>query len=230
MIGRARTNGRNRMTGLPGVLLTDVVTVEPYRDVDSWDTATAVRCLVDETPSDLLTNTGTISDVTVRLFCPPDTDIPKGSKVTLADGRLGSVQAVAGRGLTSLFPVPKHIEAHVRLGVYAPTPIGAVTVTIVRRQVTGRDPYGNDVYGETRFDVAGVAVGQITSQDSQQPGNSRVTRQRTVVFPPGTSVSPQDRLIIFGQRWGIDGEPSVVVEPVLGLTAGIVVRAVRTTG
>jgi hypothetical protein len=229
MIGRARTNGRSR-GGVPAVLLTDTVTVEPYRQVDTWGAGFTLRCLVDETPSSVLTGTGTISDVTVRLFCPLGTDIPKGSKVTLADGRLGSVQAVADRAPTTPLPVPRHIEAHIRLGVYAPTPIGAVTVTIVRRAVTGRDAYGNDVYGEVPVQVAGVAVGQITSSSSGEPGNARVTRSRLVVFPVGTVVKAADRLIISGSRWGIDGEPTTVQEPLLGLTAGVVVHATRTTG
>jgi hypothetical protein len=233
MIGRARTNGRGRHTAgrVPLVLLTDTVQVQPYRDVDTWDPAYPLRCLLDEAPSSGRQGRDTVTDTTIRLFCLLGSDVPTGSKVTLADGRSGSIQAVAERGPTTVFPVPAHLEAQIRVGGNAPTPIGGVTVTVLRRVVTGRDAYGNDVYGETPVKVRGVTLGQLDqSATSTATGDSRVTRSRTVVFPPGTKVKAIDRLLIGGARWSIDGEPTVITEPVLGVTAGVVVRAVHTTG
>jgi hypothetical protein len=230
---RSRSNtdpARRRRGRLPAVLLTDVITVEAYRGVDTWDPPRDLRCLVDEAPVALVTDAGTVIGRTIRVFAPLDADVPEGSRVTLADGRYGSAQAVAPRGATSRFPIPAHLEIVLQLGEAAPTPIGGQQVTIVHRAVTGQDVYGNDVYGETLEDVRGVAVGQIESVDSSAPGNARVRRTRTVVFPPGTQIGAQDRLIIDGQRWSIEGEPTQVEQPVLGLTAGVVVRASRTTG
>jgi hypothetical protein len=232
--GRARSNEPRRRPGrgggIPAVLLTDHIIVEPYRGIDTWDRPYRLRCLVDEAPQTLLTETGTVIGRTIRVFAALGSDIPEGSKVTLADGRYGVAQAVAARGATAAFPVPAHVEIVLQLGGAAPTPIGARTVTIIRRRVSGQDAYGNDVYGEDREDVAGVAVGQIDSTDMPGPSHQRVRLSRLVVFPPGTYVSAEDRLDIDGHRWGIDGAPTRVEQPVLGLTAGVVVRAVRTTG
>jgi hypothetical protein len=232
MIGRSRTNGRGRATAgrVPMVLLTDTVTVQPYRDVDTWDPPYPLQCLLDEAPTTASSGNDTVSGTSVRLFCLLGSDLPPGSKVTLADGRLGSVEAVANRAPTAVFPVPSHLEAQIRIGVDAPTPIGGITVTVLRRRVVNRDAYGNDVYAETPVRVRGVAVGEVSSTSSTADGDARVSRSRTVVFPPGTVVKATDRLILSGTRWAIDGEPAVVSEPVMGVTAGVVVRAVRTTG
>lgn len=232
-LNRARNNQSLRRAGrggMPSVLLTDVVTVEAYRDVNTWGLPYQLKCLVDEAPQTMLTENGTVFGRAVTIYAPLGSDVPEGSRITLADGRLGAAAAVAERGPTTVFPVPSHLEIRVSFGKAAPTPIGARTVIIVRRAVVNQDVYGNDIYSEKLIEVQGVAVGQIDSTDATQPGNQRVRRTRLVVFPPGTTITAEDRLIIDDQRWGIDGEPTLVEQPVLGLTAGVVVRAVRTTG
>jgi hypothetical protein len=233
-LNRARTGTparRGARGSIPAVLLTDTVTVQPYRDVDTWGLPYPLRCLIDESPGAAPTDSGTVAQRTIRIFAQLGSDVPEGSKLTLPDGRNGSAQACAQRAPTAAFPVPSHLEIVMTLGTSAPTPIGGRTVTIIRRDLSAKpDEYGNDVYRERRENVRGVAVGQIESSDSTDPDNTRVTRSRVVVFPPKTVLQHTDRLYIDGKRWAIDGEPTVVEQPVLGLTAGVVVRAVQTTG
>lgn len=237
-LNRARTveggrfgarGGRGR---LPAVLLTDVVLVEPYQSTATWGPQTPLRCLVDEVPSTALTGQGTIIGKSLRIFAPLGSDVPEGSKITLADGRTGFAAAVAQRAPTAAFPVPSHLEIVMRVGSIAPSPIGARTVIIWRRVLlTERDEYGNDRYGETSVQVPGAVVGQVESDsNTSDPGNERITRRRTVVLPAGTDIGALDRLEIDGERWGIDGAPQQVTEPTLGVTAGIVVRLVRVSG
>lgn len=233
-LNRARTNGRSTANRgrLPAVLLTDGILVEPYRSWNTWDAAFRLTCLLDEVPSSQVSGSGTIIGKTLRAFAPLGSDVPEGSKITLDDGRTGYAAACAERGPTAAFPVPSHLEIAIRLGAIAPSPVGAEMVTIAHRVLLAeRDRYGNDQYGETLIEVEGCAVGQINSDGrTDDPNNDRITRNRTVVFPPGTQLAATDRLIIRGERWGIDGEPALVEEPTLGLTAGVVVRAVRVTG
>jgi hypothetical protein len=235
VLNRARINPSPTRRALPGggipaVLLTDTIMVEPYRDVDTWDEAYELRCLVDAAPQNLLTDENALKNRTVRVFAPLGSDIPEGSKVTLPDATVGVAQAVTPRGATAVFPVPRHLDITVNTGVAATTEIGAASVVIVHRDVIGQDRYGNDMWVETSETVRGVAVGEISSSDPNDPDNWRVQRHRTVVFPPGTRITSNDRLIIDGVRWSIDGEPTVVERDLLGVRAGVIVRAVRTTG
>ncbi len=216
---------------LPRVLLTDTITVRPYLGPSQWGYPVSVACLIDEAPTSQLTGSGTITGTSLRIFAPLGSPIPQGSKITLPDGREAVADAVAERGPTAAFPVPSHLEIAVRTGRVAPTAVGAVTITIIRRAVTGRDRYGNDVREDTPVLVDGVVLGQAeTSGSTEDPRNDRVTWRRTVVLPKGTDIDKADKLLIEGQRWGIEGAPAQVTEPTLGVTAGIVLTAVRVSG
>jgi hypothetical protein len=109
-----------------------------------------------------------------------------------------------------------------------PFPYG-VTVTVVRRTVSGRDEYGNDTYSSATEDISPCVI---------QPGSSSEVVQFTdqlstdivVYFPYGTDVEYVDALIYNGIQYEVQGQPQSWLSPFSGNTAPVEVRASKVTG
>jgi hypothetical protein len=109
-----------------------------------------------------------------------------------------------------------------------PNFLNPVTVTIVRRTVTGQDGFGNDIYGQTTEDVLG----------SVQPGTSRERLDFTdqlvsgvVVFVPyGTDVEYIDAIIVNGVQYEVNASPDVWRSPFSGSTAPVRIEGTLVVG
>lgn len=84
---------------------------------------------------------------------------------------------------------------------------GLASVTLVRRQVTGRDAYGQDVYTPSETTVTGCAV--LPASSGEQLGSAdRIVTRYELYAPAGTDVDAVDAVVLAdGTRWEIDGEP-----------------------
>ncbi|MFM9602680.1 hypothetical protein [Streptomyces turgidiscabies] len=98
---------------VPGFLLRHTVTVEPYlgssSKSDSYGTAEAVRCLLDETTKQVTSPGGQIVTSGSNYITRSTHRPPLNSRVTLPDGRVTTVITVAkvdGNGL----PVPANTQ------------------------------------------------------------------------------------------------------------------------
>lgn len=96
---------------------------------------------------------------------------------------------------------------------FAPAVLHGQTVTFVHRQVTGRDNYGNDVYGNTSVDVSGCIVAPgSTSEDFQ--GTLQIDSDVTVYTPQGVTVDlPVDQMTISGVTYNVVGSPNNWTSP-----------------
>lgn len=100
------------MAVVPTFLLRHTATVEAYAGAgphgDLYDPPATVRCFADETRRRVLNTTGAEVVSQLTLYCPPDTDVPTGSRVTV-NGRASYVISVARRDGGGL-PTPDHLE------------------------------------------------------------------------------------------------------------------------
>lgn len=105
------------------------------------------------------------------------------------------------------------------------------TVTLVHRQVTGRDSYGNDIYGTTEKTVEGCAVSPGNSSEDWQ-GTEQITADITVHMPPGTVVDmPLDQVIVDGTEYNVVGDPRSWSSPFTGTQSFLEVQGrLITTG
>lgn len=106
----------------------------------------------------------------------------------------------------------------------------SVTVTLLRRTVSGQDEYGNDTYDSTPVDIPFCVVAPGGSSENTQ-WTDQVSTAITVFFPYGTAVSPYDGIMYRGVKYEIEGMPQEwEPSPFSGNTAPIQVRASVVTG
>lgn len=214
---------------LPAFLLTHTVTVSPYASWSVYGAPFALRCAIGERLANASTQTGIERVAQLTLVAMPDAVVPAGSRITLADGREGYASAVArhsGGGL----PTPDHVEIAVTVAdAYGPAH-GETIILLRRTLLSGRDRYGNDRYATTQVPIAGAAVRALTSQEDTKEARDRVVDSIEVILPPGTVVTPVDRLQVRGLTYEIDGTPDPQVSPSTGVAPGIRVIARRVTG
>jgi hypothetical protein len=99
-----------------------------------------------------------------------------------------------------------------------------VTVTLVRRSVSGQDEFGNDVYTETTEDVQPCSIQQGSSRENLSFTDQVITG--VIVFIPyGTDLTYLDAIIYNGVKFEVAGDPDVWVSPWSGNTAPIRVYA-----
>lgn len=103
------------------------------------------------------------------------------------------------------------------------------TATIVSRGVTGQDADGNDIYGETQTSTSGVFAPEGSTELIQ--GQATVIANPTFYLTQGAPIpSAQDRLVIRGDSFEIDGQPQSFHNPFTGAEPGPVLRLERVTG
>ena len=108
------------------------------------------------------------------------------------------------------------------------------TAVLRTRVPAGRDGYGNDVSAWTDSEVPGCVVwpgfAVMGSDPSKEAGGNRQTSVTgmTVFLPAGVVVSHVDRMVVRGQEWEVDADPSTWTSPWTGATPGqqIVLRRV----
>lgn len=98
------------------------------------------------------------------------------------------------------------------------------TVTLIHRVVTGKDEYGNDVYGYTEEQVGPCSIQQSASREAIN-FTDQVTTGILVFLPWGTQIGYLDAMIVDGTKYEVSGDPDLWISPFSGHTA-----PVRVTG
>lgn len=101
-------------------------------------------------------------------------------------------------------------------------------VTLVRRVKSGRDPFGNDVWSETRTDVRGVYSPGGSTEIVQ--GQDLVISQPTVALPPRVDLTAVDAVEVNGDVYEVEGSPSAPQSPFTSWQPGVIVKLRRVTG
>lgn len=114
------------------------------------------------------------------------------------------------------------------------------TAALVSRAVTGKDAYGNDVYGETVTLLPAIWWPAGSSEAVQ--GQDQVTWSDTICFPTGTPVAATDVVIpqaqtvngtVEGDRYAVNGQPAAYPPSPFGgwqPPYSVVVQLKRVTG
>lgn len=85
------------------------------------------------------------------------------------------------------------------------------SVTIESRAVTGRDSYGNDVYGTTTSTLTGCDFQPRTTQERVDDARSQLQIDGTLYAPASAEglLTAADAVLIDGARYEVNGAPSV---------------------
>jgi len=101
-------------------------------------------------------------------------------------------------------------------------------VELVRRTKGPLDSLGNDTWTETTTETRGIfAPGSSTEQVQ---GRDTITVTGTLYVAPGTDVRATDAVVVYGQRYEVDGEPTLWQSPLTGWTPGLEVKLRRVLG
>lgn len=100
---------------------------------------------------------------------------------------------------------------------------------------TTTDPYSGEETPSweetpTSVDVSGVAVEPRPSGEPLQDARNQVTSGFTLYMPPGTAITPQNRVSVRGVTYDVLGEPADWRSPFTGWAPGIVVQVERSEG
>ena len=95
-----------------------------------------------------------------------------------------------------------------------------LTVTIISKQETGKDPFGNPIYSETEIQVNNVLVAPTLSDDVINTLN--LTGRKAVYtlgIPKGdTNTWENQEVRFFGERWRVFGIPTQGIEELIPLS------------
>lgn len=217
------------MAVIPKYMLRHTIAIEDATSTwGTFSTSRSLRCLVDYNIQADRRTTGTERYSVVTGYTLPTETVLEGSKVTLTDGTVGYVSAVATHTAPGL-PTPDHIEFGISFGDVAGPAFGE-TVTIVTRAVAGVDAFGNDRYTTTTTDVPGCQVDALSSSENIVNGRTQIVHLLSVVLPPSTSITSADRMYIRGLEYAVDGIPEANYSSMTGTEPGITVTCRRTTG
>lgn len=106
------------------------------------------------------------------------------------------------------------------------------TVT-VRRAATTTDRYGNTVRDWTSVtdtDVDGCAVAPNGAPETTSDGREAAVERLTIYMPVGSDVEATDRVVVRGDVYDVDSEPSAWTSPYSGTARGVEVTARRSQG
>jgi hypothetical protein len=108
------------------------------------------------------------------------------------------------------------------------------TITILRAPYA-LDEYSGEVTGlnwmlATRITITGCGIAPASSSEPLRDSRSEVDSAVDVYVPVGSNIRAQDRLIIRGETWSVEGDPAVWSHPMTGWSPGIVVRAKKVDG
>lgn len=156
---------------IPGFLLRETASVEPWTGPGVFGPASTRRVHVQEDRALVTNDDGTVSEATLALFLGPGISIPVGSRVTTRGDAYTAVQ-VQDNHTRGLAPVLDHIEVRLELAAFLPT-----TTMTLTRGTSGVDEYGDPIDSttavaegldahvieqrETRFDPASQRTGVV---------------------------------------------------------------------
>ncbi len=105
------------------------------------------------------------------------------------------------------------------------------TVTLIRRgPVSGRDGFGNDVYGpDVEIDVSGCAVAPTAGSEDVQ-ARDQVAGHLTVWLPAGTEVRATDRARVRGEVYEVTGPSQSWRSPFTGRPSPVQAGLTRVSG
>lgn len=177
------------MSTLPGFLLRDLVTVEPYLGVGpTFGSATGVQGHVQEGRK-LLRDQGVTSETTMRVWLRGHVAVPVGSRVTARDLVCTAVRVDVHTGLG--LGTPDHLDVWCERTVFLPT----TTLTQLRGEPTV-DRFGDKITADTVIASGLPAHILEDTQERYDPAARRggVIETFTIRLRAGVDVREGDRL------------------------------------
>lgn len=102
------------------------------------------------------------------------------------------------------------------------------TVTLLRRDITGTDEFGNDVSGTTEVPITGCDWQPRSSVGENLDARQQVVAGMVLYLPGAVGVDADDRFRIEGKEYDVDGEPGVWSGSLMGSDyTEVVLRRVR---
>lgn len=178
------------MGTLPGFLLRDTVTVEPYVGPGAvYGVAQTVRAHVQETRKIVAKGDDTVADAGFNVFLRLGPSVPVGSKINVR----GTICSVVANDVndTQGLPTPDHLDLWCERYDFLPT----AYLDIVRG-TPSRNAYHDLIASTTTVATAVPAHVIETRQARPGPENQRTTvvETYTIRLRPGTDVREGDRL------------------------------------
>ena len=95
-----------------------------------------------------------------------------------------------------------------------------ITVTLISKQETSKDPFGRPVYGETEITVENVLVAPTSSDDIiNQLSLTGRKAVYTLAIPKGdTNTWENQEVRFFDERWRVFGIPTQGIEELIPLS------------
>jgi hypothetical protein len=109
------------------------------------------------------------------------------------------------------------------------TALFGVTIGVLTRTVTGQDADGNDVYGDVETPVRGCVV-YLASSTERIQGQDLVIDDLVLQAPPGTALTPLDRVRYAGVIYEVYGKPFAWSSALTGAKGRVEARLRRVTG
>lgn len=179
------------MGTLPGFLLRDTVTVEPYVGPGAtYGTAQSVRAHVQETRKVVRQDDGTAADAGFNVFLRLGPTCPVGSRLTVR----GTVCTVASVDVhdTNGLPTPDHLDVWCERADFLPT----ASLDIVRGS-PARNAF-HDLIASTVTVASSVPAHVIETRETRpgpENGRTTVVESYTIRFRPGVDIREGDRLV-----------------------------------
>lgn len=87
--------------------------------------------------------------------------------------------------------------------------IKGITVTLISKQETGRDPFGEPIYEDVEIEVDNVLISPTTSDDIvNQMTLTGKKAVYTLAIPKGDTNNWEDQEVrFFGEKWRVFGVP-----------------------
>lgn len=97
--------------------------------------------------------------------------------------------------------------------------IKGITVTLVSKQETGRDPFGEPIYEDVEIEVDNVLISPTTSDDIvNQMTLTGKKAVYTLAIPKGDTNTWEDQEVrFFGERWRVFGIPMQGIDHLIPL-------------
>ena len=102
------------------------------------------------------------------------------------------------------------------------------SITQIKRSSSSTDSYGEPIITETEVSVEAIVSARVSGSNFD-PDEIIVTEGLTVYLPAGTDVGDDDRFLIRGKYYEIDGEAFEWKQGLGSWNPGVVVDLVRQT-
>ena len=98
--------------------------------------------------------------------------------------------------------------------------IKGITVTLVSKHETGRDPFGEPIYEDVEIEVDNVLISPTTSDDIvNQMTLTGKKAVYTLAIPKGDTNNWEDQeVLFFGEKWRVFGVPLQGIDHLIPLS------------